>query len=96
MKGAVNCRLKIRPFADLTILRLSVKQMFLAGNEPQGALICHSQGEMRSPRTHFTVYQRSELEKIFRQFKVHLSSETHIIITNTRNFRADHSGKSLS
>ena len=69
MKGAVNCRLKIRPFADLTILRLSVKQMFLAGKEPQGAMIYHSQEEMRSPRTHFTVYQRSELEKIFRQSK---------------------------
>ena len=69
MKGAVNCKLKIRPFADLTILRLSVKQMFLAGKEPQGAMIYHSQEEMRSPRTHFTVYQRSELEKIFRQSK---------------------------
>lgn len=69
MKGAVNFRLKIRPFANLTILRLSVKQMFLAGKEPQGAMIYHSQEEMRSPRTHFTVYQRSELEKIFRQSK---------------------------
>ena len=69
MKGAVNCRLKIRPFAELTILRPSVKQMFLAGKGPQGAMIYYSQEEMRSPRTHFTAFQRSELEKIFRQSK---------------------------
>ena len=41
--------------------------MLLAGKEPQGAMICHSPEAMRSSRTHFTVYQRRELEKIFRQ-----------------------------
>ena len=41
--------------------------MLLAGKEPQGEVIYHSPEAMRSSRTHFTVYQRSELEKIFRQ-----------------------------
>ena len=43
--------------------------MLLTGKEPQGAMIYHLQEAMRSSRTHFTVYQRSELEKIFRQSK---------------------------